>query len=86
MTGSPPGPAPSRNPGPDERTSNPFSPLEEPPTPELSAPPTLFVDQAPTSRPSGRYAVGLRPSHDRDAYLDVCWAVEDSPILRLPRS
>jgi len=39
----------------------------------------LFVDQAPTSRPSGRYAVGLRPNLDPDAYRDVCGAVEDSP-------
>jgi hypothetical protein len=42
----------------------------------------LFVDQAPISRPSGRYAVGLCPSLDPDAYLDVCGAVEDSPNLR----
>jgi hypothetical protein len=41
--------------------------------------------QAPTSRPSGRYAVGLRPSLDPDAYLDVCAAVEDSPNLRSPK-
>jgi Metallo-beta-lactamase superfamily len=38
--------------------------------------------KAPTSRPSGRYAVGLRPSLDPDAYLDLCAAVEDHPNLR----
>ena len=86
MTGSPPETAPSRNPRPDESTSDPTLTLEELPTPERSAPPTLFVDQAPTSRPSSRYAVGLRPSLDLDACLDVCGAVEDSPILRSPRS
>jgi hypothetical protein len=41
--------------------------------------------QAPTSRPSGRYAVVLRPSLDPDAYLDVCAAIEDSPNLRSPK-
>ena len=76
---------PSRTPGPDERTIKPVLTTEEPPTTKLSPPPILFVDQAPTSRPSGRYAVGLRPSLDPDAYLDVCAAIEDSPNLRSPK-
>jgi hypothetical protein len=62
-----------------------------------SAPPNTFSPQgtartilrrqyrasttAPASRPSGRYAVGLRPSLDPDADLDVCAASEDSPKL-----
>jgi hypothetical protein len=45
----------------------------------------LFVDPGADLKASGRYAVGLRPSLDPDAYLDVCAAVEDSPNLRSPK-
>jgi hypothetical protein len=38
---------------------------------------------APAPRPSGRYAVGLGPSLDPDAYFDVCAATEDSPKLEV---
>src|ERR1017187_2878078 len=71
MTGSPPGPAPSRDPGLDERTANPFRLLRTRPLHCLRRP-HCSPTQAPASRPSGRYAVGLRPSLDPDAYLEVC--------------
>src|SRR5665647_3632838 len=85
MTGSPPGPAPSRDPGLDESTIKPLLTSEEPPLNCLRRP-HCSPTQAPASRPSGRYAVGLRPSLDPDAYFDVCAAVEDRPNLRSPTS
>ena len=86
MTGSPPGPAyPAGTPALTSAPPNPELTREEPPT-ELSPPPISLPTTAPASRPSGRYAVGLRPSLDPDAYLDVRAATEDSPNLRSPRS
>jgi hypothetical protein len=48
--------------------------------------PHCSLNQVPASRPYGRYAVGLRPGLDPDAYLNVCAAVEDSRNLRSPTS
>ena len=56
------------------------------PTRPAAPAPRVIAEIAPASRPSGRYAVGLRPSLDPDAYLDVRAATEDSPNLRSPRS
>ena len=61
---------PSRNPGPDESIINPVLTPEELP-PELSPQPHCSSTQAPTSRPFGLYAVGLRPSLDR-APMSTC--------------
>ena len=44
----------------------------------------MFVEPGASLKALGRSAVGLRPSLDPDAYLDVCAAVEDSPKLRSP--
>ena len=85
MTGSPPGPAyPAGTPALTSAPPNPELTPEEPPT-ELSPPPTSLPTTAPASRPSGRYAVGLRPSLDPDAYVDVRAANEDNPNPGSPR-
>src|ERR1019366_4544342 len=77
MTGSPPRPAPRPDPRP-EPTINPVLTVRNRPRPCLRRPHRSSTT-APASTPSGRYAVGLRPSLDPDAYVDVCAATEDNP-------
>jgi hypothetical protein len=58
---------PSRTPALTSAPPNPFSPVRNrPPNTCLRRPKSLSTT-APASRPSGRYAVGLRPSLDPDA-------------------
>ena len=70
LTGSPPWLPPSRTSGPDERTTKPVLTVRNHPL-DLSSPPRSLPTTAPASRPFGRYAVGLRPSLDPDAYFDA---------------
>ena len=48
----------------------------------ISLPLTTMRRRAPPSRPYGRYAVGLRPSLDSDAYFDAPSQDQEAPKTR----
>ena len=71
MTGSPFSPAPRREPGTEDDNDQPVTQAESRTSLfDLPALNSMRRTVSP-SRPYGRYAVGLRPSLDPDAYFDV---------------
>jgi hypothetical protein len=78
MTGSHPSPAPHRETGTEDAHDH-LATQAESRTSNFDLPALNSMRQpAPPSRPYGRYAVGLRPSLDPDAYFDAPSQVQGS--------